>query len=365
MDQAQVAEHYNTRRDEGRQGRRQSRILQLRNLNNWVKSVLISLHLRPGYAVLDLACGKGGDLQKFVRGHVSLWVGVDHARVSLQHALQRYNELPDEQRVFPAFLICADAFGVPLEPHWDRAWPKFDLVSCQFAMHYAFESAERVRMLLRNVTARLKPGGFFIGTTPDANVLVRKLRAAPGWWFGNSVYRIEFEPPPSSETTPLKAGGDDQADTTAPAAAKTFPADRPYGIRYRFTLDENVEDCPEYLVHFPSLEVLAREEFGLELLLQMNFHEFFHTFALAKDAPPTYRELLRVMRVFHPESHSLSSEEWDAAYLYTVFAFRKVAANGDGGACPSWPGLVDEKDWPCRPCARLDPEQAIVDVGKD
>jgi len=35
---------------------------------------------------------------------------------------------------------------------------------------------------LRNAAIRLKPGGLFVGTTTDANVLLKKLQAAPGAW---------------------------------------------------------------------------------------------------------------------------------------------------------------------------------------
>ena len=77
-------------------------------------------------------------------------------------------------------------------------------------------------------------------------------------------------------------------------SSKLFPADRPFGLEYRraaqtpaccvparrrlprgcsrasrapsmrsFTLEDAVEDCPEYLVQFPTLQKLAREV-GLE-----------------------------------------------------------------------------------------------------
>ena len=45
---------------------------------------------------------------------------------------------------------------------------QFDLTSCQFSFHYSFESHEQADMMLRNACEYLKPGGYFILTTPDA-----------------------------------------------------------------------------------------------------------------------------------------------------------------------------------------------------
>lgn len=47
-----------------------------------------------------------------------------------------------------------------------------DLVSCQFAFHYSFESLPQAECMLRNAAECLRPGGFFIGTIPDANDIV-------------------------------------------------------------------------------------------------------------------------------------------------------------------------------------------------
>lgn len=48
----------------------------------------------------------------------------------------------------------------------------FDVTSLQFCMHYAFESEEKVRVMLDNVSRFLRPGGTFMGTIPDsANLL--------------------------------------------------------------------------------------------------------------------------------------------------------------------------------------------------
>lgn len=43
-------------------------------------------------------------------------------------------------------------------------------------MHYSWSTEARARRALANVSALLRPGGIFIGTMPDANVIIKKLR---------------------------------------------------------------------------------------------------------------------------------------------------------------------------------------------
>ena len=49
---------------------------------------------------------------------------------------------------------------------------QFDLTSCQFSFHYSFESYDQADMMLRNACEGLKPGGYFICTTPNAYEIV-------------------------------------------------------------------------------------------------------------------------------------------------------------------------------------------------
>uniref|UniRef100_A0A7N0TYA2 mRNA (guanine-N(7))-methyltransferase n=1 Tax=Kalanchoe fedtschenkoi TaxID=63787 RepID=A0A7N0TYA2_KALFE len=62
---AQVADYYSARTNKTSEQREASPIIRLKKLNNWIKSVLIQLYARRGDSVLDLACGKGGDLIKW------------------------------------------------------------------------------------------------------------------------------------------------------------------------------------------------------------------------------------------------------------------------------------------------------------
>ena len=52
----------------------------------------------------------------------------------------------------------------------------FDIVSTKMAIHYMFESENKLRAFFRNVTDRLEPGSFFIGTTIDSDELIYRIR---------------------------------------------------------------------------------------------------------------------------------------------------------------------------------------------
>ena len=72
--QRAAADFYNSLKRTRAQGERgQTRIYHLRRLNNWVKAEIISQACKGKEApsILDLACGKGGDLGKFIPSSVT------------------------------------------------------------------------------------------------------------------------------------------------------------------------------------------------------------------------------------------------------------------------------------------------------
>uniref|UniRef100_A0A915HPT7 mRNA cap guanine-N(7) methyltransferase n=1 Tax=Romanomermis culicivorax TaxID=13658 RepID=A0A915HPT7_ROMCU len=349
-----VAKHYNAVPETGLLVRTQSRIFYLRNFNNWIKSISIDDALtkikdssRNGrhrseqekISVLDMCCGKGGDLLKWKIGNISHLVCADIADVSLEQCKSRYNEMVDriknERRSHPIFsceFIHADLTEVRLKDRYLDKNLFFNLCSCQFSLHYSFSDMKRATMMLQNACECLKPGGYFIGTIPNAEQLVYLARQNDDLTFNNEVSSIKFE------LESLKEG--------------EIPL---FGAKYHFTLDE-VVNLPEYLIYFPLLIKLL-ERFDMEFVYLKTFPE------LVKEKLPAEKGLLARMQGLEPYppvddvelmsknldqySHAkeeiekiesmekgkstekkisigtLSKAEWEVATMYSAFMFRK------------------------------------------
>lgn len=321
----EVQAHYNAHKDQGIVGRNRSNIIRMRNSNNWIKSVLIDTFAKksaesgstnarlnqrgqhrhgrmvPCPVVLDLCCGKLGDLRKWCNSGICYLVGADIARKSLEDAVLRYNKATSA--TFPARFISADCCGIDLVPHFGEGIA-FDICSCQFALHYSFETEERARMLLHNASARLRVGGYFIGTIPNANRIVKRLRAGKKLCFGNSIYNIRFPSPADPQPGQPPLTPEEEAKAVEELEMT------PFGCEYRFTLEDSVKDCPEYLVHKKVLVDLAAE-FGLEVEIFERSHLFFSR--MSKDNH--YGELITRMKALEdrtdPGFLTISEDEWE------------------------------------------------------
>ena len=202
-----VRQHYNAVPERGRDWRKtDSKIKGLRSFNNWVKSTVIHKFSPGEYGseplkVLDIGCGKGGDLQKWQRApqNVELYIGVDPAEISIDQARERYRQMRSRaggggrggrggynnrpQRLFDAEFIADDAFSLSLGdlpqiknvgfgPGSKFGPPAgFDVVSMMFCMHYAFENEAKAKGMLSNVAGSLKKGGRFFGVIPNSDLL--------------------------------------------------------------------------------------------------------------------------------------------------------------------------------------------------
>nr|XP_012230385.1 PREDICTED: mRNA cap guanine-N7 methyltransferase [Linepithema humile] len=349
---ALVAEHYNALEEKGLSYRNQSRIVYMRNFNNWIKSMLISDYankVRKGFStslkVMDMCCGKGGDLFKWKKIHISHLICTDIAQVSLEQCQQRYTDMMNKkgfkERSFTAEFIPADCTKVRLREKFKDPSIQLDFVSCQFAFHYSFESLPQAECMLRNAAECLKTGGYFIGTIPDAYDLVSRWQKCDGNKFGNNIYSVDF-----------------QCDKTNPPL---------FGAKYDFHL-EGVVDCPEFLVYLPILCKLALK-YGLELVEFERFDKYYERFKeegrsllvnmealetylpdnksrLLGDREQDYQHAVQYIQNSSTDQHkigTLSQSEWEVTSLYAVFAFQKMKTIWDKEGKPEYIKLEDSK----------------------
>lgn len=185
--------------------------------NDGVKNrKLISPLAQNAKSILDIACGRGGDLFKWLKRppHDKLYVGIDVCRSNLcdpsAGACSRACKLTPSARR-RVYFMCADASkslgpecgkgdddSLKISRHlWgDKRLPNvprdfgvcaesgFDVVSCQFAVHYFFGGEDPLTTFLDNVVSTMRPGGHFIGTCLDGNVLENALKNID---FGGSI----------------------------------------------------------------------------------------------------------------------------------------------------------------------------------
>lgn len=141
--------------------------MSLRKFHNQVKDELISLGANG--TLFDIGVGKAGDLHKWVRHGITKVRGIDVNKTYLEEAWKR--TACKEKELFRMLDYKYYLVGTPRTLDFHVPSEQFDIVSCQFAMHYFFKDWSSVDTLLSCVSNRLKPGGVFIATALDASRL--------------------------------------------------------------------------------------------------------------------------------------------------------------------------------------------------
>ena len=166
-------------------------------------------------ALFEMACGKGGDMSRWIENKYSPVVGIDLSLDNIVnakdgvYARMKGRNMSDKTMVFvrmdartrmrpPLDDIRYAASGSPhgdvISALWDASKRPltstaftplrglvqrgFDVVACQFAIHYLFENNIVLDKFIQNVDYLLRPGGVLIGTCFDGDRLARELEGA-------------------------------------------------------------------------------------------------------------------------------------------------------------------------------------------
>lgn len=334
-----AAQFYNNLQRNATSDRADSLLFHMRAMNNWVKSILINEFAKREDRVLDLACGKGGDLMKWAKRGVSKYVGVDIAQKSLEDAVDRISS-NNHHRDLDVEFIQGDLGKVSIledmlhcwtrDAGWRDAVPSiersfFNIVSVQFSFHYMFGEEQRASRFFRTVHDLLVDGGVIIVTTVDPNkVLMKYFQNLGPEKDAEGEKRADISILDNKQREVCAIRFDDE--TRSKLKGFTAPSEGSFGLRYNFTLRDQIDtdsgaeavDLPEYLVPDDLLKRMLKEH-GFELLLKQNFHHFI---TKNKDKREN-RMLLEKMHVMNVDG-TLSDAEWEIAGLYQVLAFKKA-----------------------------------------
>lgn len=200
--------------------------------NIGVKGYLYNLFKNKNFTLVDLACGKGGDISKWYSSNFRTIVGFD---INLDNILNPndgiYKRIGDTSYKFKnqqTIFLQKDVSDrwkknndkiedKTMKDMYNCVWGlinrdeienkevmnkyyklmkgQFNVVSCQFAVHYMFKNEESVDNFCKNVNDVIKSGGYFIGTCLDGNKVEAALQNNNGVVEGvidnNIVWRIE------------------------------------------------------------------------------------------------------------------------------------------------------------------------------
>ena len=275
-----------------------------KSFHNLLKKSLLHNSITPAATLLDIGTGECGDLHKWLSSDLSYVVGIEHNNYNINNNInggfkriiqaitnERYQ---DKELVKNIFLLWGDGGKNILDGscgldklnkfYMDALWgnpidremkyllrnPKlkdnvgrfkggFNIVSCQFCMHYFFKNKTTLKEFLINISQNLMIGGKFIATCFDGRKIFKILEGKQEIELKNEqgkiIWKIEKK-----------------------YREKQLPKDETsLGISVGVYVNtfNNMED--EYLVNIEYLEKIL-PEFGLELEVCEPFEKHYNEF---------------------------------------------------------------------------------------
>ena len=259
----------------------------MKNFHNlYVKKLLIKNVSKQGDTLIDYACGKAGDLPKWIASRLSFVFGIDISKDNLENRLNgscaRYLNMKKQTKNMPYALFVngnsaynirkgdamlndkakqitaaifgngpkeADKIGKGVARQYGVGEDGFNVSSCQFALHYFFENPDTLQGFLRNIAECTKLNGYFIGTAYDGKLVFNLLKKVK-----------------TSESIKIIDDGKKIWEITKGYGADNFDDDSSsIGYRidvYQESINQNIQ---EFLVNFDYLNRVF-ESYGFKII---------------------------------------------------------------------------------------------------
>ncbi|PON54391.1 mRNA (guanine-N(7))-methyltransferase domain containing protein [Trema orientale] len=272
-------------------------------LYEFAKSALVKIFVHPYATVCELYCGGGLDSDKWDEAQIGHYIGID---VSSSGISQRKEAWESQRKVYAAEFFEVDPCTEYVDLHLQEQSNSADYVCCLQHLQLCFQTEDRARRLLHNVSALLKPGGYFFGITPDSSTIWAKYQKNVEAYH-NKMTGMKPNIVPNcirSESYMI----------TFEVEEEKFPL---FGKKYQLKFTNDVSAETHCLVHFPSFIRLAREA-GLEYVEIQNLTEFFDD----NRAQFTGMIMNSGPNLVDPRGRLLP-RSFDVLGLYTTFIFQK------------------------------------------
>jgi hypothetical protein len=186
----------------------------MKNFHNlYVKKLLIKSVSKEGDTLIDFACGKAGDLPKWINARLSFVFGIDLSKDNLENRLDgacaRYLKARKVNKNMPYALFVngnsafnvkngnamlndkakqitssifgigtkdSDKIGKGVARQYGKGEDGFNVASCQFALHYFLENPDTLKGFMKNLSECTKLNGYFIGTCYDGKLMFNELK---------------------------------------------------------------------------------------------------------------------------------------------------------------------------------------------
>ena len=137
----------------------------LRKFHNDVKFELYQKYCKNETSLLDIGCGRGGDMFKWKKVGINKVIGIDINKSYIIEAIKRYkyNSLQLSNSDYQ-FFFTKEKFIFLEFLNYRNLQKTFDNVCCMFALHYFFNNKENAINIFEQVSQVLKHEGYFFGT---------------------------------------------------------------------------------------------------------------------------------------------------------------------------------------------------------
>ena len=239
----QVKHHYNKTASNIRKN---DDVGKVARVHNWVKAMLIEKLCSPDDTIIDIGCGRGGDVKKYKHSKIQHIIGIDLSDKSLLEMKKRC-----EKESLTCELICADACSVCLPTNVDG-------IVANFSLHYFFNGRENI--IIPKIYNSLKYEGYFWGIVSNPKILTNK----------SDLFSVDITEKNKQYTS------------------------------YKFTLGNAVSECVESVIHTEKFEFVCNMS-GFKTILIQNLHDF-----ICENKNSPIKQFFKVCQTY-PEVHSVYS----------------------------------------------------------